>query len=69
MRRKKEKGHWEKRTERFSDGAAARSRAGSLRSHKRVTHVHVDKEGADYVVSYSVAKSYLEELMKSGIKP
>jgi hypothetical protein len=68
MRRKKEKGYWEKRTEPFSDGASARSRAGSLRSHKRVTHVHVDKEGAGYVVSYSVAKWYLEELMKSRMK-
>ena len=68
MKRKREKGYWDKRTERFSNGAAARSRAGALRSHEHVAHVTVRKEGAEYVVSYSVAKWYLDELEKAGLK-
>jgi hypothetical protein len=68
MRRKKEKGYWEKRTERFSDGTTAKSRAGILRSHEHVAHVHVDKIYTEYVVLYSVAKWYLKELTKAKIK-
>ena len=39
MKRKKEKGHWEKRRERFADGTQAKSRAGHLRAHEHVAHV------------------------------
>ena len=65
MKRRREKGYWEKRTERFTNGTAAQERAGSLRMHEHVAHVKVSKEGHEYVVSYSVAKWYLEELTKA----
>jgi hypothetical protein len=67
MRRKKEKGYWQKRTERFPDGSAAKSRAETLRSHPHVAHVQVDREGRGYVVSYSVAQWYVEELERAGV--
>jgi hypothetical protein len=65
---RKQKGYWVKRAERFSDGAQAHSRAGALRLHESVAHVQVDKEGETYVVSYSVAKWYLENMQKAGIE-
>lgn len=68
LKRKKEKGFWDKRSEHFDTGAKANRRAAELRTHEHVAHVLVDgteKEG--YVVSYSVAKWYLEELKKAGV--
>ncbi len=65
MKRKREKNYWEKRTERFADGATAQSRAGTLRMHEHVAHVKVIKKDYEYVVAYSVAKWYLEELAKA----
>ena len=67
QRRKREKGYWEKRTERFADGTAAKSRAQHLRTHEHVSHVTVEKSGDEYVVTYSVAKWYLEDLDRAGI--
>ena len=61
----KVKDYWEKRTERFCEGPAAQERAGRLRMHEHVTHVKVHQENREYVVSYSVAKWYLEELTKA----
>ena len=66
MKHKREKNYWEKRTERFDDGARARSRAGSLRTCEHVSHVTVHKDGNAYVVEYSVARWYAEELNKAG---
>lgn len=68
MKRKAVKGYWEKRRERFNAGADAKSRAGQLRSHEHVAHVTVEKDGNDYVVHYSIAKWYLEELRNAGGK-
>jgi len=65
VKRRREKNYWEKRTERFSDGAKAQSRAGTLRMHEHVTHVKVSKSKDEYVVAYSVAKWYVEELAKA----
>lgn len=67
MRRKREKGYWLKKTERFSSGAAAKARAGQLRASEHVAHVVVDQQNEEYVVSYSVAKWYVEEMKKAGI--
>ena len=67
MRKKKEKGYWEKKKERFPDGPEAKFRAGYLRSLEHVQHVHVSKKDNDYIVSYSVAKSYLEQIKRAGI--
>jgi hypothetical protein len=67
MRRKKEKGYWQKRTERFPDGPDAKSRAETLRSHPHVAHVRVDREGNEYVVSYSVSQWYVGELERAGV--
>jgi len=68
MKRKREKNYWEKRTERFADGATAQSRAGILRTHEHVAHVKVSKKGNEYVVAYSAAKWYVEELKNAGAK-
>ncbi|MFH0980935.1 MAG: hypothetical protein V2A79_05290 [Planctomycetota bacterium] len=68
MKRKRTKDYWEKRTERFADGAPAQSRAGSLRTCGHVSHVTVRKDGDAYVVTYSVARWYLEELHNAGGK-
>jgi hypothetical protein len=65
MKRNREKGYWEKRTERFAEGAAAQERAGRLRMHEHVAHVKVSQESREYLVSYSVAKWYLEELTQA----
>ena len=65
---KKEKGYWEKKKESFSSMADAKARAGTLRSQQHISHVVVDKKGDEYVVAYSVAKWFLEEAQKAGIK-
>lgn len=67
MRSRKEKGYWQKCREAFRESAAAQSRAGALRAHEHVSHVTVDKMDDAYVVSYSVAKWYLDELRAAGI--
>ncbi len=68
MRRRREKNYWEKRTERFSDGAKAQTRAGTLRMHEHVMHVKVRKTKDEYEVAYSVAKWYVEALKGAGAK-
>jgi len=68
VRRKREKGHWLKRSEQFRDGSAARSRAAEFRQHAYVAPVKTEKSGTGYTVRYSVAKWYLEELLQSGLK-
>ena len=68
MRRKREKGYWEKRMETFSTGTEAKARAARLPTDQNVAHVHLDRKGQEYVVSYSVAKWYLEELRKADIQ-
>jgi hypothetical protein len=64
MRQKRIKGYWLKRKEVFTSGANAKARAGSLRLNEQVAHVLVDKEETGYVVRYSVAKWYWEELQR-----
>lgn len=68
MRQKREKGYWVKQSERFADGSRAKSRAGELRQREHVAHVKVGRVGNEYVVSYSVAKWYLEDLSRAGLK-
>jgi hypothetical protein len=67
MKKQKQKGYWEKKTERFSNGSKAKSRAKHLRSYEHIQHVIVDKHNEDYVVTYSVAKWYIEEINRAGI--
>ena len=67
MKRKKQKGYWVKRTERFQDGSQAKSRAAELRQHKHISHVIVQRTSEQYEVSYAVAKFYLEELERAGL--
>lgn len=66
MSKKKEKNYWTKKDESFRDGRAAQARAGALKMHEHVAHVTVRKEGESYVVAYSVATWYLEELKRAG---
>jgi hypothetical protein len=68
VRRDREKGYWVKRSERFGDGAAARARAGLLRTSPNVQHVTTRVEGGAWVVRYSVAKWYLDECEKAGVR-
>jgi len=68
VKRKREKGYWEKRSERFEDGANAKSRAAELRQHSHTAHVKVDKVGEGYIVVYSVAKWYLDELQQADLE-
>jgi hypothetical protein len=68
MKRKKEKDYWVKKSERFSDGSKAKSRAEVLRQREHISHVKMTKQGSDYLVNYSVAGFYLEELDKVGLK-
>lgn len=68
MRRKRTKGYWQKRKEKFKTGSEAKSRAGMLRLNEHIAHVLMDKIGDNYVVTYSVAKWYIEDAKRAGIK-
>ena len=68
QRKKRVKGYWTKLNEMFNNGTEAKSRAGHLRSQENVAHVTLDRVDEKYVVSYSVAKWYLDELDRIGIK-
>ena len=68
MRNKREKNYWLKKTERFSDNASAKTRAGYLRMQEHVSHVTVSKNEEAHLVQYSVAKWYMEELEQAGLK-
>jgi len=68
MKRRKQRGYWEKRSEQFAVGTDAKSRAAALRNQEHVAHAVVDKVGDTYLVSYSVAERYVAELEKAGIK-
>lgn len=68
MKEKKEKGYWIKRKEEFNSGEDARAKAGTLREQENIPHITMDKEREKYVVRYSVAKWYLEECERVGIK-
>lgn len=67
-RHKRVKGYWSKKKERFSNGRQARCRATLLRTHEHISHVLVDRIGEEYVVAYSIAKWYAQELKSAGIK-
>jgi hypothetical protein len=64
----KRKGLLGEKTEHFSDGSMAKSRAEVLRQREHISHVKMTKQGSDYLVNYSVAGFYLEELDKVGLK-
>ncbi len=66
MRSRREKGYWQKRCEAFPVLGVAKARAAVLRGHQHVEHVRLRREGARYVVFYSVANRYLEELKNAG---
>ena len=66
-RRQRIKNYWDNRKERFATGPQARSRAGVLREHEHVENVHLDKEGDEYVVTFSIAKWYAQALKDAGV--
>jgi hypothetical protein len=68
MKLKKEKDYWAKKSERFSDGTKAKSRAEMLRQCAQVAHVKMNKHGSEYMVQYSVAGWYLKELENLGLQ-
>ncbi len=67
-RRQRTKNYWSKQKEQYQDGRKARDRARFLRTYEHIEHVHVDKESEQYIVRYSVARWWLEEIKKAGIK-
>ncbi len=66
--KKKEKDFWVKKAERFGQGRAARTRASLLRTDDNVAHVLVAPDGDEWIVTYSVARWYLEETEKCGVR-
>ncbi len=64
----REKDYWLKKSEKYGDKATARARATLLRQDQHVSHVIVEKQGESYVVNFSVAKFYQEELDRAGVK-
>jgi len=70
MKRKKTKDYWEKVKEPFDDNSEARSRAAELRINEHTSYVKVAKMDptGKYVVSYCVAKWYLQELKDAGVE-
>ena len=68
-KRQRVKNYWLKRKESFKNGKEARCRARILRNHggEHISHVQVDKEGDVYIVRYSAARWWLEELSNAGI--
>jgi hypothetical protein len=66
MKRKREKGYWVKRQERYANAVTAQTRAGGLRMHDHTSHVVVRATPEGFEVSYSVAKWYLDELERAG---
>jgi len=68
MKSKREKGYWNKKTESYSKGADAKSRAENLRQYEHISHVTVTKKDDKYVVSYSIANFWEEETKKAGLK-
>ena len=67
-RQKRHKGYWIKKKEVYPSGTLAKSRASELRRHEYISHVIVEKKSDDYEVSFSIAKFYMEELEKAGVK-
>jgi len=65
MRRKLEKGYGVKKKEQYPNAAAAQVRAGNLRTHEHTSHVQVRPAADGYVVSYSVARCYFDELERA----
>ena len=64
----REKGYWLKKKEWFDTGAAAKERAAVIRDNEHTAHVLVDNKDGRFVVAYSVAKWYVEELSRVGVK-
>ncbi len=67
MKRERVKNYWSKKKETYNTGREARARAASLRVHAHTAHISFDREGDVYVVRYSAAKWWLEELERAGI--
>lgn len=68
MKRQREKNYWKKLKEVHHSGRGARSRATALRTYEHISHVLVDKEEEGYVVRYSAARWWLQELEQARIK-
>ena len=67
MRSKRVKHYWLKQKESFTNGNQASARAKTLRLNEQVAHVVVEKQAEEYLVKYSVAKWYFEQIQALGI--
>ena len=65
--KRRQKGYWSKHKESFASRNKAKLRAAALRLHEHTAHVILDRDGEGYVVRYSAAKWWLEEMSKAGI--
>ncbi|MGF1579124.1 MAG: hypothetical protein ACFCD0_07145 [Gemmataceae bacterium] len=68
MSRKRVKNYWVKKVERFTTHKAAQDRAGAIRTHEHAGHVQVQPSADGFQVSYSVARWYVEELERVGVR-
>jgi len=67
MRSKRVKNYWLKQKESFTSGNQASARAKTLRLNDQVVHVIIEKKEDVYLVKYSVAKWYYEQIQELGI--
>ncbi len=67
MRSKRVKNYWVKCREFYQEGKEASSRAKTLRLNEQVVHVVVKQSEDVYIVKYSVARWYYEQINELGI--
>lgn len=67
MKSKRVKNYWLKCKESFDNGNQASARAKALRINEHISHVVVEKKDAAYLVKYSVARWYADQIQALGI--
>ncbi len=67
MKSKRVKNYWLKKKESFNNKKDANGRAKALRINEHIAHVIVEKSGDQYMVKFSVAKWYFEQIESLGI--
>ncbi len=68
MKSKRVKNYWIKKKESCNNKGDASARAKQLRINEYITHVIVEKSEDAYLVRYSVARWYYEQIQELGIQ-
>lgn len=68
MRQEREKPYWVKKIERCPNVETACLRAGKIRIHGHTSQVQVRQLSDGFQVCYSVARWYLEQLNRDGLR-